>query len=215
MENYPTPLSGGLFWAFSRVDPPGRDPPECLSSDPSSSPLTSAQWPARPPWSVARRDAPGRKRVDSHSAAGHSVAMPTDYFDEKVAERYDTGSAEMFDPGAVEPVVDLLARLVGDGRALELGIGTGRIALPLSQRGVPVHGVDLSPSMVARLQAKPGASRIGVTVGDFATTKVEGPFRLAYLVFNTIMNLTTQAAQVGCFCNVAGHLEPGGTSWSR
>jgi len=132
------------------------------------------------------------------------------YFDERVAARYDESSAEMFDPGVVDPVVDLLVELAGSGRALELGIGTGRIALPLAQRGVPVHGIELSQAMVARLRAKPGGEAIGVTIGDFATTTVEGAFALAYLVFNTISNLTTQAAQVACFSNVAAHLEPGG-----
>jgi SAM-dependent methyltransferase len=132
------------------------------------------------------------------------------YFDEHVAARYDESSAEMFDPAVIDPTVDLLAELAGSGRALELAIGTGRIALPLAQRGVPVHGIDLSKSMVARLRAKPGGEDIDVTIGDFATTTVEGTFSVAYLVFNTIANLTTQAAQVACFRNVAAHLEPGG-----
>jgi SAM-dependent methyltransferase len=116
----------------------------------------------------------------------------------------------MFDPAVVDRAVTFLADLAGDGAALELGIGTGRIALPLWQRGVRVHGIDLSPAMAERLRAKPGAHDIGVTIGDFATTRVEGEFRLAYLVFNTIMNLTTQDDQVECFRNVAAHLEPGG-----
>ena len=132
------------------------------------------------------------------------------YFDEPVAARYDESSADMFDPEVVDPVVDFLAELAGSGRALELGIGTGRIALPLAQRGVAVHGIELSKAMVARLRAKPGGEAIGVTIGDFATTNVEGTFSLAYLVFNTIGNLTTQEAQVACFQNVATHLEPGG-----
>lgn len=132
------------------------------------------------------------------------------YFDEPVAARYDESSAEMFDAAAVDPVVDLLVELAGGGRALELGVGTGRIALPLARRGVPVHGIDLSEAMVSRLQAKPGGDKVGITIGDFATTRVEGSFSVAYLVFNTIMNLTTQAAQVACFRNVAAHLEPGG-----
>ncbi|MFG2534185.1 class I SAM-dependent DNA methyltransferase [Streptomyces sp. NPDC048511] len=134
------------------------------------------------------------------------------YFGERVAARYDESSGEMFAPAAVDPAVGFLAGLAGDGRALELGIGTGRIALPLAARGVPVHGIDLSRAMVARLRAKPGggAEDIGVSIGDFATTKVDGDFSLAYLVFNTIMNLTTQDAQVDCFRNVAGHLSPGG-----
>jgi len=132
------------------------------------------------------------------------------YFDEHVAARYDESAAEMFDPALVDPVIDLLVEIAGSGRALELGIGTGRIALPLAQRGVPVHGIELSKAMVARLRAKPGGEDIGVTIGDFATTTVDGTFSVAYLVFSTILNLTTQAAQVACFRNVAAHLEPGG-----
>jgi SAM-dependent methyltransferase len=132
------------------------------------------------------------------------------YFDERVAARYDETSADMFEPEVVEPIVDLLTELAGDGRALELGIGTGRIALPLAQRRVPVHGIELSNAMAAKLREKPGGEDIAVTIGDFATTTVEGTFSLAYLVFNTILNLTTQAAQVACFQNVAAHLEPGG-----
>jgi SAM-dependent methyltransferase len=133
------------------------------------------------------------------------------YFDERVAARYDESSAEMFDPAVVDPAVDFLAELAGSGRALELGIGTGRIALPLARRGVPVHGIELSNAMAARLRAKPGGEDIGVTIGDFATTTADGTFSVAYLVFNTISNLTTQAAQVSCFRNVASHLEPGGS----
>jgi SAM-dependent methyltransferase len=134
------------------------------------------------------------------------------YFDERVAARYDQSGeiSGMFDPAVVDPVVDLLVELAAGGRALELGIGTGRIALPLAQRGVPVHGIELSRAMAARLRAKPGADEIGVTIGDFATTTVGGTFSVAYLVFNTIMNLTTQAEQVACFRNVAAHLDPGG-----
>jgi SAM-dependent methyltransferase len=132
------------------------------------------------------------------------------YFDERVAARYDESSSEMFAPEALEPAVDFLAGLAGDGRALELGIGTGRIALPLTGRGVEVHGIDLSEAMVGRLRAKPGGEEIPVVIGDFAATRVEGAFSLAYLVFNTINNLTTQAEQVACFRNVAAHLEPGG-----
>jgi SAM-dependent methyltransferase len=132
------------------------------------------------------------------------------YFGERVAARYDESSAEMFEPGVVNAVVGVLAELAADGRALELGVGTGRIALPLARRGVAVHGIDMSRAMVARLRAKPGGESIGVTIGDFAATRVDGTFSVAYLVFNTIMNLTTQAAQVACFRNVAAHLEPGG-----
>ena len=136
--------------------------------------------------------------------------MTEDHFGEEVAAEYDMSAAEMFDPGVLDPAVDFLAALAGDGAALELGIGTGRVALPLSERGVRVSGIDLSESMVARLRAKPGGGEIEVAIGDFSTTKVEGAFSLAYLVFNTIGNLTTQDAQVACFQNVASHLEPGG-----
>jgi len=132
------------------------------------------------------------------------------YFDERVAATYDESAADMFDQAVVDPVVDFLVELAGSGRALELGIGTGRIAVPLARRGVPVHGIELSKAMAARLHAKPGAEDIGVTIGDFATTTVEGKFSVAYLVFNTIGNLTTQSAQVACFRNVAAHLDPGG-----
>jgi SAM-dependent methyltransferase len=132
------------------------------------------------------------------------------YFGESVAASYDKSYSGMFEPSVVDAVVEVLAGLAGGGRALELGIGTGRIALPLARRGVAVHGIDLSRAMVARLRAKPGGEAIGVTIGDFATASADGTFTVAYLVFNTIMNLTTQAAQVACFRNVATHLEPGG-----
>ena len=136
--------------------------------------------------------------------------MPEDHFGEDVAVRYDAGSPEMFDPAVLGPTVDFLAGLAGNGAALEFAIGTGRVALPLSERGVAVHGIDLSEAMVARLRAKPGAERVQVTIGDIATTRVDGGFALVYLVFNTIGNLTTQDGQVACFQNAAAHLEPGG-----
>ncbi|HEY1914641.1 MAG TPA: class I SAM-dependent methyltransferase [Streptosporangiaceae bacterium] len=131
-------------------------------------------------------------------------------FDERVAARYETYWPELHRPEAIDPVVDFLADLAGDGAALELGVGTGRIALPLSRRGVPVHGIELSPAMVARLHDQPGGDQIAVTTGDFATTRLDGSFRLAYLIRNTISNLTTQDEQVACFANAAAHLEPGG-----
>ena len=138
------------------------------------------------------------------------MADPPDFFGEDVAASYDADSASMFGPEVLGPTVDLLAELAGDGRALELGIGTGRVALPLAARGVPVHGIELSRAMSARLRAKPGGETIEVAIGDFAGTRVDGAFTLAYLVFNTISNLTTQDAQVACFANVSAHLEPGG-----
>jgi hypothetical protein len=127
-----------------------------------------------------------------------------------VAAGYDDAVAEMFDPAVVEPAVEVLAGFAGDGEALEFGIGTGRLALPLAARGVPVHGIDLSAPMLARLRAKPGADRIRVTEGDFARAQVDGRFTVAYLVFSTIMNLTSQDDQVACFGNAAAHLQPGG-----
>ena len=132
------------------------------------------------------------------------------FFGERAASVYDERVGEMFDPGAVEPVVELLADLAEQGRALEFGIGTGRIALPLAGRGVPVVGIDNSEAMVARLRAKPGGDDIDVTIGDFATTRADGEFSLVYLVFNTIFNLVTQDEQVACFQNAAAHLRSGG-----
>jgi SAM-dependent methyltransferase len=137
--------------------------------------------------------------------------MPEDHFGERVAARFDERNARQQQPDVVDPMVDLIAELAGDGAALELGVGTGRIALPLAARGVLVHGIELSEAMASRLREKPGAERVDVTIGDFATTRVDGVFRVAYLVANTIMNLTTQDEQVACFRNVAAHLEPGGT----
>jgi SAM-dependent methyltransferase len=135
--------------------------------------------------------------------------MPEDHFGEEVAARYDVDEA-IFAPARIDPIVDFLAGLANGGAALELGIGTGRIALPLARRGVRVHGIDLSTAMVERLRAKPGAETIDVTIGDFAHATAPGRFTLAYLVFNTINNLTSQDEQVACFQNVAAHLEPGG-----
>jgi predicted RNA methylase len=136
----------------------------------------------------------------------------TDYegfFGEEIASRYDD-DGDISSPAVVDPVVDVLAELAGDGRALELAIGTGRIAVPLATRGVRVAGIDDSEAMVARLRAKPGADGIEVVIGDMSTTRVDGDFSLVYLVFNTIFNLTTQDAQVACFENAAAHLSNGG-----
>src|SRR6185437_4726935 len=128
-----------------------------------------------------------------------------DWFAGRVAQRYDEDTADM----PVEPLLDFLEPLAGGG-ALELAIGTGRIALPLAQRGVRVAGIDLSPDMVAELRKKPGGDEIPVEIGDYATTRVEGTFSLAYIVFNSISNKTTQEGQVATFANAAAHLEPGG-----
>ena len=136
--------------------------------------------------------------------------MPQNTFDERIARPYEEKWPELFAPEVVEPAVAFLAGLAGAGAALELGIGTGRIALPLSRRGIRVHGIELSPAMVAQMRTHPDAEHIPVTVGDFATTRVDGTFALAYLVRNTITNLTTQDEQVECFRNVAAQLTPGG-----
>lgn len=136
--------------------------------------------------------------------------MDEGYFGERVAAFYDERSDGMSRPEVVGPVVDVLAELAGDGGALEFGIGTGRIALPLAERGVRVAGIDNSEAMLSRLRAKPAAQDVEALLGDFATTKVDGEFAVVYLVFNTISNLTTQDAQVACFQNAADHLRPGG-----
>jgi SAM-dependent methyltransferase len=131
-------------------------------------------------------------------------------FDESVAQHYDELYASQAEDTVLEPMVDFLAELAGGGPALELAIGTGRVGLALARRGVRVHGIELSSAMVARLRAKPGADQVDVTIGDMATTRVPGSFSMAYLVANTIGNLTTQEAQVACFRNAAAHLVPGG-----
>ena len=136
------------------------------------------------------------------------MSSPHDYFDEPVAAAYDDDTTDEFSAATIAMTVDVLAALAGTGAALELAVGTGRIAVPLAERGVPVVGIDLSAAIVERLHVK--RDDIPVTIGDVATTQVDGTFSLVYLVFNTVMNLTTQAAQVACFANAAAHLEPGG-----
>jgi SAM-dependent methyltransferase len=141
--------------------------------------------------------------------------MPAALFDEWIAPRYAALWPELFDPAVVDPAVDFLAGLAGGdggagGTALEFGIGTGRIAVPLRRRGIAVHGIELSPAMVAQLHIERGDADIGVSVGSFADTTVGSRFRLVYLVRNTITNLTSQDEQVDAFRNAARHLEPGG-----
>jgi SAM-dependent methyltransferase len=135
-----------------------------------------------------------------------------DHFAGPIADRYDAGSPDMFEPEVLGPTVGLLAELAGVGPVVELGIGTGRVALPLHERGVEVYGIDLSADMVAQMRAKRGGNDIEVTIGDFATATIGpmGDFALAYLVFNTIGNLTTQDGQVAAFQNAASHLKTGG-----
>ena len=136
--------------------------------------------------------------------------MAENIFTGVIAQGYDLGATDMYAPAVLEPTVDFLVDAARGGPALEFGIGTGRVALPLQQRGIEVHGIDISIDMVAQLQAKPGAETIGVTIGDYATAKVPGTFALVFLVFNAISNLTTQDEQVDCFRNAAAHLATGG-----
>jgi SAM-dependent methyltransferase len=136
--------------------------------------------------------------------------MPSVMWGKDIADVYDTTAAAMFEPAVLDPIVDVLAELAGDGPALELAVGTGRVALALSARGVPVHGIELSPHMVEQLRRKPGADAVQVIVGDMTSTRVDGSFALVYLVWNTIMNVTTQDEQIAVFENAADHLAPGG-----
>ncbi|WP_090759478.1 class I SAM-dependent methyltransferase [Nonomuraea maritima] len=131
-------------------------------------------------------------------------------WDTETAERYDTPGTGMFAPEVLGPTVDRLAELADGGRALEFAIGTGRVAVPLAERGVPVTGIELSRPMIAQLRTKADEARIPVVVGDMAEATAPGTYTLVYLVFNTISNLLTQQEQVACFRNAARHLEPGG-----
>jgi SAM-dependent methyltransferase len=138
------------------------------------------------------------------------LAAPDQHLDPVVAATYDEAVAEHFEPDRVGPAVDRLAELAVGGPAVEFAVGTGRIALPLSARGVEVHGMDLSEPMLAELKAKPGAERLQLTVGDMASVRVCEGAALVYLVFNTITNLRTQALQLACVRNAGDHLAPGG-----
>jgi Methyltransferase domain len=176
---------------------------------------TSSRVPSRPParsWHTHRESAnPTLALVICECQRGlASSAVAETHFDEWNAQRYQTLWPELFERAAIEPAVAFLAHLAGTGAALEFGIGTGRIAIPLSQRGVRVQGIELSAAMVVQLHAQDEGSTIGVTIGDFATTKVDGPFRLVHLLRNTITNLTTQDEQVAAFYNAAKHLQLGG-----
>ena len=134
----------------------------------------------------------------------------SDLWDEETARRYDESSADMFAPDVLDPAVDLLAALAGEGAALELAIGTGRVAIPLSERGVHVTGIELSAPMAAQLHRKVDPATIPVTVGDMATVRVAGEFSLVYVVWNSLGNVRTQDEQVEVFRNAARHLAPGG-----
>src|SRR5262245_65472556 len=119
--------------------------------------------------------------------------MPQNWFIGRIAEAYDADSPNMFEPALLAATVDFLAAQARGGRALEFGIGTGRVALPLNERGIPVHGIDISADMIDQLRRKPGAHGIATTLGDFATTTVNGTFSLVYVVYNSIANLLEQS----------------------
>jgi SAM-dependent methyltransferase len=131
-------------------------------------------------------------------------------WDEETARGYDTPGTGMFAPEVLDPAVDRLAGLAGGGRALEFAIGTGRVAVPLAARGVPVTGIELSRPMIDRLREKADDRAIPVVHGDMATARADGEFALVYLVYNTISNLLIQDEQVACFANAARHLRTGG-----
>lgn len=136
--------------------------------------------------------------------------MPSVEWGPEIAEVYDATYADQATSAVLDPMVAMLQELAGAGRVLELAVGTGRVALPLSARGVDVHGIELSPHMLERLRSKPGASAVTTVLGDMTGTRVPGEFSLVYLVANTLMNVTTQDEQIAVFANAAAHLVPGG-----
>ena len=148
---------------------------------------------------TARSSDTARKCEAGRTGLCESRPVPENLFVGRIAETYDLDSPDVYEPAALERTVSFLADAADGGAALEFGIGTGRVALPLHQRGVDVHGIDISADMVVQLRAKPGSEGIAVAIGDFATTKVTGAFSLVYLVYNVISNLTTQDEQVECF----------------
>ena len=131
-------------------------------------------------------------------------------WDAEVAEGYDTPGTGAFSPAVLGPTIECLARLAGNGRALEFAIGTGRVAIPLRERGIPVVGIELSSAMVEQLRRKADEATLPVVLGDMTTTVAPGSYSLVYLVYNTLSNLLTQGEQVACFRNAARHLTPGG-----
>ena len=137
--------------------------------------------------------------------------MTKDFFAGSVADSYDLDCAAASAPEIITPMIDMLATLANASACLEFAIGTGRVALPLIARGITVDGIEFSPDMVRQLRRKPGGADLHVLIGDMATTQTGKSYGLVFLVFNTIMNLTTQKAQVACFQNAANHLQPGGT----
>lgn len=157
-----------------------------------------------------RGEPDGRNSLVWLAAACEPQLVIENHFAAEVAANYDASLGAMASPQVLGPTVEFLAALAGEGDALELAIGTGRVALPLNSSGVRVSGIELSPDMIAQLRAKPGGDAIPVTMGDMTSTRVDGTFSLVYLVYNTIGNVETQDRQVACFVNAAAHLEPGG-----
>jgi SAM-dependent methyltransferase len=152
--------------------------------------------------SIDRTPGPPTRQPPDNSADG--------WFPESVAAEYDDAPGGANAPEAIAPVVRLLEELADGGPVLEFAVGTGRIAAPLAARGVPVHGIELSRAMAARVPDKPGGAAVDITIGDMTTTRVPREFSLVYLVFNTISNVTTQDGQVDVFVNAAAHLRAGG-----
>jgi SAM-dependent methyltransferase len=165
-------------------------------------PSASSGYRARPGAKAVRRH---RARADIVDAMRHE-----DIWDHEAARQYDTPGTGMFAPEVLGPTLDRLAGLAGDGRALEFAAGTGRVAVPLAQRGVPVTGIELSRPMIEQLRTKAGEAAIPVIAGDMATARAPGRYTLVYLVYNAISALLTQGEQVACFRNAARHLVPGG-----
>lgn len=153
---------------------------------------------------------PRMNSVARPDSTGHSEGVASITWDRELAEVYDETYAAMFEPAVLDPMVDLLADLAGDGPVLEFAVGTGRVALPLAARGMPMYGLELSAPMAEQLREKPGSEGVEVTVGDMTTTVVPGSFSLVYVVANSIMNVTTQPEQLAVFANAATHLRRGG-----
>jgi SAM-dependent methyltransferase len=160
---------------------------------------------------VKRPRARGRNSVAAGGCARKSRSVALVVWDEEIAAVYDETYEAKFAPEVVDPMVDLLEHLADGGAVLEFAVGTGRVALPLSARGVMVQGIELSPAMAARLNAKPGSERVRVTVGDMCTTRVGDEFSVVYIVANSLMNVTTQHEQLSVFTNAARHLRTRGS----
>lgn len=173
-------------------------------------PFSQGHFAAKPPAAVVHVTGSENRLTVSVLPDIIRLVRQEDIWDADAAQRYDTPGAGTFAPEVLGPTVQRLAELAGDGRALEFAIGTGRVAVPLAQRGVPVTGIELSQPMIEQLRTKVDEASIPVVLGDMATARAPGEYTLVYLVFNAISNLLTQAEQVACFHNAARHLKRGG-----